>query len=229
MHKYEEPLNSADFYFEEVEHLKLKGIGKKVAEKAKGAAKKIGSKIKDAAKNLHPSDALWLPLVPFKLAMKKALKKKGIDAGNKLPKIAEAFAKNIIGKHNLDEEESDQASVKEKTTGEKLQDVAGTVQQVGGVVGSAAGIIKIIIGFFKKNDDKVKSGKASPDEMEMKLDAEDGLSAADNSTSEQLAEAAKGSQSGTTKDKTTTTMGVDNKTLYLLAGIVVVVLILRKK
>lgn len=228
MYKYEEPLNSADFYFEEVEHLKLKGLGKKVAEKAKGAAKKIGTKIKDAAKKLEPSDALWLPLVPFKLAMKKALKKKGIDVGNKLPKIAEAFAKNVVGKQNLDEEEPDTTKIEEKSTGEKLQDVAGQVQQVGGIVGSAAGIVKIIISFFKKNDEKVKSGKASADEMELKLDAEDGLNAADNSTSDQLAEATKGSETGQTKDKTETTP-VSNNSLYLIVGVVIVVLILGRK
>ena len=222
MYKFEEPLNSADFYFQEVEHLKLKGAGKRLKEKAKEAGKKIGTKIKDAAKKLNPSDALWLPLVPFKLAMKKALDKKGIKTGNKLPEIATAFAKNVVGKQNLEDE---------PTAGDKLTDVAGQVQQVGGVVGSAAGIVKIIISFFKKNDKKIKDGEGTADDMELKLDSEEGLDAADESTPDQLADEAKGSETGRTRERAgeTSTGAVDQKTMLYLVLLVAVVYFVSKK
>lgn len=221
MYNYENPLNSADFYFEEVEHLKLKGIGKKVKEKAKKTVKKVGQKIKDVAKKLSPADAIYLPLLPFKLVMLKQLQKKGIKTGKTMPEVAFNFAKHIVKKENLDDEET-------KTTGEKLQDVAGTVQQVGGVVGSAAGIVKIIISFFKKNDQKVKDGTASADEMDMKLGAEEGLKALDESDEDAIEAAAKGkTKQGT--ETTTKTGGISNTTLYLLAGVVIVVLLLRKR
>lgn len=225
MYNYEKNLYDTEFYFgEEVEHLRLKGAGKRLKEKAKKAVKKVGEKIKDVAKKLSPADAVYLPLLPFKLAMMKALKKKGIKHGKSMPEVAFAFAKHIVKKENLDDETP--------TAADKLKEVAGQVQEVGGVVGSAAGIVKIIISFFKKNDQKTKEGTANAEEMELKLDAEEGIAALDNSDEADIEKAAKGQSTGQTRSATEPTpaaTGMNPKTIMILAGVVLVVLLMRRK
>lgn len=74
----------------------LKGL-KKAGKKVKNAIKKVGDKIVDKVKKVA-GNVLLAPLLPFKGAMKKALKKKGISPPNDLPALASKFYQVVIQK-----------------------------------------------------------------------------------------------------------------------------------
>lgn len=136
-----------DYYLFEEHFLKgLKKLGKKVSK----AVKKVGKSIVEGVKKVAGNVAL-APLLPFKGAMKKALKKKGIDPPSDLPALASKFYQVVIQK---------------KSNFEYSYDLEEDLQHADPVITPM--IITAIVGFIKQIlGAKLEGKKLTPEEEEI--------------------------------------------------------------
>ena len=172
-------------------------------EKRQERRKKIGEKLKKVASKLSPADAIFLPLLPFKLALQRYLEKKGVKPEKKnIASIAKAFYEyEIKGKKGSLEENL-------------IDDVANV----------AGELVKAVITWLKKRKDLKNEGKTNADEDALLLDADDAAAAADNATEAEILQAAK--ESFDTKNSTG---GMDPKNMLIIAGVVVAVYFFSKR
>jgi len=136
-----------DYYLFEEHFLKgLKRLGKKVKE----TVKKVGGKIVKAVKTVAGNVAL-APLLPFKGAMKKALKKKGVEPPKELPELASKFYQLVIQK---------------KSNFEYNYDLEDDIKHADPVITPM--IITAIVGFIKQIlGAKLEGKKLTPEEEEI--------------------------------------------------------------
>jgi hypothetical protein len=171
--------------------------------KLKNLGKKIGDKIKKVAEQVKPEDAVFLPLVPFKLLLKKRLKKKGITPkSNKLKDIASAF-------HDAE--------------------VKGNFEATGNFVGDSIDLVKDILDLIKRVTDRVKAGKGNADDAEFSSDADNAANNADDLSERTLREELVTDDVNTAPAATTTGGKMSTNTILILIVAVVAVYFFSKK
>lgn len=180
------------------QHL-FKKLNKRREEKGKGKiGKKITDKIKKVAEKVGADDAVFLPLLPFKKAMKRRIEKAGVKPkSNKIKDIAQSFYDVVV----------------KKTKGFEEQNIEPVTMTL---------IVSAIVSFFKAVNDKKKAGNASADEMEMAMDVEDGIEAAEDYDEDELKEETTGSGKGGSRKSTGEGSGsgggelMDQKTIFMI-------------
>lgn len=153
----------------------------KIGEKLKNAINKVKDKGKDAA---------LVPLLPFKGAMKKALKKRGVKHGKSLRDIAEKFYLNVIKQ------------------GQNFESVDPVTLGI---------IVPAIVDFFKNLLDKAKTGKASTEDKDLLDTAEKELKSFNPDTAIQQEEKDENSDASSTGSSGSGSESSDNKMMILLA------------
>lgn len=126
--------------------------GKRKKGRLKGALKKATEKVKKAAKKMGAA-AAFAPLLPFKGAMKKALKRRGVAAPNKMDELAKVFYTNVLQSKKYE----------------------GEFQHVEPVTVSL--IVSAVLSFFKDMMKKKAEGTASPEELALAKDADESAEA----------------------------------------------------
>jgi hypothetical protein len=212
---------------------KVQNAGKKALDKIKEAGEKVIDKVKDG-----DLTALFLPILPFKVAMKKALEKKGIAHSNDLEDIARKFIAMVKNKNNFDSHLTDLEKEAAKETlkdNQKTLAKAGVQIAAGDYAGGAKELVKVIVEYFKNVHDKKDK---SEDEKKLLNDAEKGVEDVAGKESEELLPPAPQTPSApdtSTPASTTTTTpastmgGLSTTTIAMIVGVIVVLYFVSKK